>query len=276
LRRDTMSVDQDASKPSGSAKDGSQRWRILTAGLVICISALLYIRFHHLLTIASLRRHHTEVLDLVEAHPRLAPMCYIGTLILVIGITCPGATMLSFIGGILFKQPYASCYAYIGYIVGASISYLVTSFILGDVMRRRLAENSQLYQKFEANVRRNAFAYLVAARYTMVFPFFFVNAAAALVGVRWRIFVAATSVSCIPGAVIYTTAGGALANLLHKIGDDDVVDKTELIWLALKDPNVKICLVGLSIALVVVASVHLLQSRGSSSASSAEKADKAE
>uniref|UniRef100_A0A7S2BN48 VTT domain-containing protein n=1 Tax=Alexandrium andersonii TaxID=327968 RepID=A0A7S2BN48_9DINO len=271
-----MSVDQDASKPSGSAKDGSQRWRILTAGLVICISALLYIRFHHLLTIASLRRHHTEVLDLVEAHPRLAPMCYIGTLILVIGITCPGATMLSFIGGILFKQPYASCYAYIGYIVGASISYLVTSFILGDVMRRRLAENSQLYQKFEANVRRNAFAYLVAARYTMVFPFFFVNAAAALVGVRWRIFVAATSVSCIPGAVIYTTAGGALANLLHKIGDDDVVDKTELIWLALKDPNVKICLVGLSIALVVVASVHLLQSRGSSSASSAEKADKAE
>lgn len=37
-----------------------------------------------------------------------------------------------------------------------------------------------------------------------------------------RTFVAATSLSCVPGAVIYTTAGGALANLLHSLGDDDV------------------------------------------------------
>jgi len=273
-----MSVDKEGKmepedNSKNAAKDASQRGRIVAAVLVLGVSAFLYIRFHHLLTVASLRRHHTDILDLVDANPRLAPLCYIGTLVLVIGITCPGATMLSFIGGILFKQPYASCYAYVGYIVGASISYFVTSFILGDFMRRRLAEKSQLYQKFEANVRRNAFAYLVAARYTMVFPFFFVNAAAALVGVRWRTFVAATSVSCIPGSVIYTTAGGALANLLHKIGDDDVVDKTELIVLALKDPNVKVCLAGLSIALLVLASVHTLQSR---SPSAPEKANKAE
>mmetsp|Transcript_39817 Transcript_39817/g.80464 ORF Transcript_39817/g.80464 Transcript_39817/m.80464 type:complete len:269 (-) Transcript_39817:83-889(-) len=268
-----MSADQDSGKSSEGTKDGSSRWRLLTAAGVVAISAFLYIRFHHLLTVASLRRHHTEILELVDANPRLAPLCYIGTLVLVIGITCPGATMLSFIGGILFKQPYASCYAYCGYIVGASISYFVTSFILGDFMRRRLAEKSQLYQKFEANVRRNAFAYLVAARYTMVFPFFFVNAAAALVGVRWRIFVAATSVSCIPGSVIYTTAGGALANLLHKIGDDDVVDKTELIWLALKDPNVKICIAGLSVALVVLGSVQAFSSRSSPAVEKAEKAE---
>lgn len=54
-----------------------------------------------------------------------------------------------------------------------------------------------------------------------VFPFFFVNGAAALVGVRCRTFIAATSVSCVPGSVIYTTAGGALANLLHKMSDDE-------------------------------------------------------
>lgn len=197
------------------------------------------------------------VLELVDANPRAAPLCYIGSLICVIGLTCPGATMLSFIGGVLFKQPYASCYAYIGYIIGATISYFVTTFILGDYMRRRLAAKSQLYQKFEANVRRNAFAYLVAARYTMVFPFFFVNAAAALVGVRCRTFIAATSVSCVPGAVIYTTAGGALANLLHKTGEQDVVNKSELIWLALADPNVKVCLGGVSVALSILGIVHL-------------------
>jgi len=226
---------------------------------VVGVSAGLYLKFGELLTVANLKRNHTAILELVDAHPVLAPLCYIGTLVTVIGLTCPGATMLSFIGGVLFKQPYASAYAYVGYIVGATISYFVTSFILGDFMRRRLAEKSSLYKKFEANVRRNAFMYLVAARYTMVFPFFFVNAAAALVGVDCRTFIAATSVSCVPGSVIYTTAGGALANLLHSLGNDAEVDKTQLLWMAMKDPNVQVCLGGISFALCILGAVKLLR-----------------
>eukprot|EP00429_Kryptoperidinium_foliaceum_P016519 CAMPEP_0176047586 /NCGR_PEP_ID=MMETSP0120_2-20121206/23634_1 /TAXON_ID=160619 /ORGANISM="Kryptoperidinium foliaceum, Strain CCMP 1326" /LENGTH=254 /DNA_ID=CAMNT_0017381001 /DNA_START=80 /DNA_END=844 /DNA_ORIENTATION=+ len=233
--------------------------RVVALLAVLSVSVGLYTRFHHLLTISSLRSNHSAILALVDANPRLAPLCYIGTLVVVIGLTCPGATMLSFIGGILFQQPYASAYAYCGYIVGATISYFVTSFILGDFMRRRLAAKSQLFQKFEANVKRNAFVYLVVARYTLVFPFFFVNAAAALVGVDWRTFVAATSVSCVPGSVIYTTAGRALANMLHSLGDDDVVDKTQLIWMAIADPNVKACLGSLSVALCVLAAVRIMQ-----------------
>mmetsp|Transcript_67329 Transcript_67329/g.219306 ORF Transcript_67329/g.219306 Transcript_67329/m.219306 type:complete len:254 (+) Transcript_67329:84-845(+) len=232
------------------------------AGLaMIGVSVVLYVNFHHLLTIKSLRANHSAILATVAANPRLAPLCYIGVLTAVIGITCPGATMLSFIGGILFEQPYASGYAYCGYIVGATISFFVTTFILGDYMRKRLAEKSTLYTKFEANVKRNAFGYLVAARYTMVFPFFFVNAAAALVGVHWKTFIAATTISCIPGSVIYTTAGGALANLLHKLGDEDKVDNSQLIWMALDDPNVRICIGGMSCALLVLLTVRQLTPR---------------
>lgn len=227
--------------------------RILAGALVVSISVTLYWQFHELLTVASLRQNHSAILELVAANPRLAPLCYMSTLIVVIGLTCPGATMLSFIGGILFEQPYASIFAYVGYIIGALISYMVATFVLGDYMRRRLAEKSDLYQKFEANVKKNAFLYLVGARFTMVFPFFFVNAAAALVGVHWGTFAAASSVSCIPGSVIYTTAGGALANLLHKTGDD--IDKSELIWIALSDPNVKACMVALGCALVIAGGI---------------------
>ncbi|CAL1150304.1 unnamed protein product [Cladocopium goreaui] len=251
----------------GSNKQANNRWRVLAGASVVSTSIGLYLRFHHLLSIASLRRNHDSIVEMVDQHPVLAPLCYIGVLVAVIGITCPGATMLSFLGGVLFKQPYASMYAYIGYIVGATISYFVTTFVLGDYMRKRLAANSQLYQKFEANVRRNAFAYLVAARYTMVFPFFFVNGAAALVGVRCRTFIAATSVSCIPGSVIYTTAGGALANLLHKMTDDEELDKSQLIWAALSDSNVKICMAGVTCALMVVAIIQFTQSEEKSKGS---------
>mmetsp|Transcript_100806 Transcript_100806/g.285755 ORF Transcript_100806/g.285755 Transcript_100806/m.285755 type:complete len:268 (+) Transcript_100806:73-876(+) len=258
---------------SASASGGG-KWRLAAGFSVIAVSACLYLRFHHLLTIASLQTNHSAILALVADHPLLAPLCYIGALILVIGLTCPGATMLSFIGGVLFEQPYASVYAYIGYIIGASISFLVTSFVLGDFMRRRLAAKSSLYKKFEANIHRNAFLYLVVARYTMVFPFFFVNGAAALVGVRWRTFAAATSVSCVPGSVIYTTAGGALANLLHKLKEGEAVNKTDLIWMALSDPNVKICLAGISCALTVVMVVNILQARSSPAGEKAsEKTD---
>merc|ERR1719277_2384231 len=254
--------DAEGGAPGAEGGGGLGKSRLLAMAAVVGISVCLYAKFHHLLTISSLKQNHSAILAAVDANPRLAPLCYIGTLVLVIGLTCPGATMLSFVGGILFKQPYASCYAYLGYIVGATISYFVTTFILGDFMRRRLAAKSSLYQKFEANVRRNAFAYLVVARYTMVFPFFFVNAAAALVGVEWKTFVAATSVSCIPGSVIYTTAGGALANLLHKLGDDAVVDKSQLLWMAVSDPNVKICLGGITFAMVVLAVVQYFMREG--------------
>jgi len=234
---------------------GKARLGVLLA--VFCTSAFLYIKYHHLLTISELKNNHGHILAWVDANPALAPLCYIGTLFVVIGLTCPGATMLSFIGGILFKQPYASVYAYIGYITGALCSYMVTTFILGDFMRRRLAEKSSLYIKFEKNVKRNAFGYLVAARFTLVFPFFFVNGAAALVGVKWSTFAAATAVSCIPGAVIYTTAGAALANLLQNI-DADNFDKSKLIFMALEDPNVRLCMVFLALALTVMAAVRKL------------------
>eukprot|EP00933_Yihiella_yeosuensis_P013144 TRINITY_DN12315_c1_g3_i1.p1 TRINITY_DN12315_c1_g3~~TRINITY_DN12315_c1_g3_i1.p1 ORF type:complete len:257 (-),score=34.12 TRINITY_DN12315_c1_g3_i1:225-995(-) len=235
-----------------SGEDRGMKRRLALGAAVFAVSAGLYIRFHHFLTISSLRKNHSTIVEMVDAHPILAPACYIGSLVCVIGLTCPGATMLSFVGGVLFKQPYASFYAYTGYIVGATISYFVTTFVLGDFMRRRLAEKSTLFTKFEKNVRRNAFAYLVAARYTMVFPFFFVNAAAALVGVDVRTFMAATSVSCIPGSVIYTTAGGALVNLMHKMGEDEELDKSKLIWAATEDPNVRICIAFVTIALAVV------------------------
>lgn len=235
--------------------------RIAFAACVIGLSAFVYVKFHHLLTLAGLRANHSAVVELVAAYPTLAPACYIGTLIVVIGLTCPGATMLSFIGGVFFKQPYASLYAYIGYIIGATVSYVVTTFILGDYMRQKLAANSQLFTKFEKNVRKNAFLYLVVARFTLVFPFFFVNGAAALVGVHWRTFVAATTMSCIPGAVIYTTAGGALANMLHALGDNDDVDKSKLIWMALDDPNVRCCMGGLAFAMCVLMAAKFYQSK---------------
>lgn len=248
-------------EPNSSKSDDSRisaKWRVLALCAMLGTSAVLYVKYHHLLTVASLKENHGLIQEVVEANPVLAPLLYIGTLVLVIGITCPGATMLSFIGGILFKQPYASLYAYIGYIIGATISFLVTTFILGDMMRKRLAAKSQLFQKFEANVKRNAFIYLVAARYTLVFPFFFVNAAAALVGVKISVFVAASSLSCIPGSVIYTTAGGALANMLHKIDANEKVDKTQLVWMALSEPNVKVCLGLVCLCLVVMATVKFL------------------
>jgi len=241
------------------------------AGLVVGISAFLYINFHHLLSISELRKNHSLLLDFVDVNPTLAPLCYIGILITVIGLTCPGATMLSFVGGIFFKQPYASVYAYIGYIIGATISYFVTRFILGDYMRRKLARNSSLYQKFEGNIRRNAFMYLVIARYTMVFPFCFVNGAAALVGVNVLTFLAASSLSCIPGALIYTTAGGALANLLHKMDDEASLDKNALISMATQDPNVRMCLVGLGVVFSVLLVVKFFKLDGTETDRSVEE-----
>ena len=137
-----------------------------------------------------------------------------------IALTIPGATTLSFAAGLLFKQPYAALYAYIGYVIGACCSYWLVRTVLADYVKPMLRPDSAVYKKLESRLKKNGFVYLILARYTLIFPYWFVTATASIVGVPFLTFAPATSIAVIPGAVIYTTAGVALSAILDSLDND--------------------------------------------------------
>jgi len=236
---------------------------------IIATSVGLYLTYGHLLTLDSLKQHQRAIHGRIEVHPVQAALCYLFVMVCVIGLTCPGATVLSFAGGVLFPQPWASVLAYLGFVLGATVSYAMVTFLLRDMMQERIGSSSALYRRFETNMQDNAFFYLVAARYCFVFPFWFVNAASALVGVEIRTFLAATSVSCVPGAVVYTSAGGLLSGILDKVSNTSEINTKELIYMAMAEPHIVYLLVSLAVVLVLLVVMRRYQVR-----MEAEKASK--
>ena len=68
-------------------------------------------------------------------------------------------------------------------------------YVLGDVMRRKAGP---FLQRMEAGFQENALSYLLVLRLVPAFPFWTVNLAPALLGVRLPVYVLATAVGIAP------------------------------------------------------------------------------
>lgn len=192
------------------------------AVLLIVLPLFVYWRFGHLLTIHALKANRDWLAQFVEKNFFLSSTVFTAAMILDIALTIPGATTLSFAGGLFFPQPFAALYAYVGYVVGACASYFLVKTVLTDYIRPMLRPDSSMFKKLEAKLKQDAFAYVILARYTLIFPYWFVTATASIVGVPFWTFAPATSIAVIPGAVIYTTAGVALSAILDTLDDEGV------------------------------------------------------
>ena len=199
--------------------------------LLVLVPALVFFQFGHLLSIQALKTNRDWIAAYVDSHYVFSSFLFIAILTLDIALTIPGATSLSFAGGLFFKQPFAAIYAYTGYVLGASCSYWLVRTVLADYVRPMLRPNSATFKKLEKKLKENGFVYVIIARYTLLFPYWFVTATASIVGVPFLTFAPATSIAVIPGAVIYTTAGVALSSILEsedltKISPTDLIIRT--------------------------------------------------
>ena len=108
-------------------------------GVLACVMVTLYLNFAKYLTIQSLKENHQVITTFVDENPTTSAVAYVSVMTLIIGLTLPGTTALSFAGGVLFKQPQACFLAYLGYVFGASASYALVRFVFGDFFRKKVA-----------------------------------------------------------------------------------------------------------------------------------------
>ncbi|KAF4671358.1 hypothetical protein FOL47_001561 [Perkinsus chesapeaki] len=223
------------------------RFRLGFGVAMLAVAFSLYYKFGYLLSLHSIKVNRDWIAAEVDKNFWLSGCIYMMAMCLDIGLTIPGATTLSFAGGLFFDQPYAAIFSYLGYVIGACVSYLLVRTVLADFAKWLLNTDSALYRKLERNLKDNAFVYLIAARYTLVFPFWFVNGCAALIGVPFTTFMSATGVAVIPGSVLYTTAGRAMTNVLATLDQDTKVSATDVLIQSMGSDDVKACAVSLAI-----------------------------
>src|SRR5262249_15281255 len=137
---------------------------------------------------------------------------FIAIYILAVSLSLPGGLFLTISGGLLFGAVIGGAGAVGGGALRAAPVFLLARrAFCAYIPRRARPPPSQLGDGFCAN----AFSYLLFLRLVPVFPFFLVNLAPALVGVRVATFVAATAIGIIPATFVFASVGAGLDSVIQ-------------------------------------------------------------
>jgi uncharacterized membrane protein YdjX (TVP38/TMEM64 family) len=126
---------------------------------------------------------------------------------------------------VLFGTTMGGLLAIIGATCGAVVLFLVVRNLLGDVVAARAG---RLIARIRPGLERDGFNYLLAIRLVPVVPFWLVNLAPALVGMRLGPYALATLIGIVPSTFVFASIGAGLAVVLASGGQPDLSEVLSL------------------------------------------------
>ncbi len=175
------------------------------AGLVWWSGLLEYV------SLQQLAENRETLRDLVSGHLVLALLTFMVAYTAVVAMSLPVAAPLTLTGGFLFGGLTGGMATVVSATLGAVIIFLLARTALAGTFARKAGP---LLGKFRAGFQDNAISYLLFLRLVPLFPFWLVNLAPALLGVKLRDFVVATFVGIIPGSFAFALTGAGLDSVL--------------------------------------------------------------
>lgn len=187
--------------------------------------------FDQYLTFETLKQHRETLLAFVSNYRFLAPLIYMLVYAAVVALSVPGGAVMTIAGGFLFGSLFGTFYVVIAATIGATMLFLIARTALGDSLRTFAGP---WMQKMRKGFQDDGFHYLLVLRLIPLFPFFVVNLVPAFLGVKTRIYVAATLIGIIPGSFVYATVGAGIGSVFDAGETFAVVNiLTPQVWLAL-------------------------------------------
>jgi uncharacterized membrane protein YdjX (TVP38/TMEM64 family) len=171
--------------------------------------------WHRELSFETLVRHRASIDAFVAQHYAAALAAFVALYIVVTALSIPGAVVLTICGGILFGWLAGGLAAIVGATTGATIIFSIARTACGESLMRSVGPR---VRKIANGFRSNAFSYLLFLRLVPIFPFWLVNLAPALVGVRLATFVGATALGIVPGTFAYAVVGDGLDSMIRAEG----------------------------------------------------------
>ncbi len=182
---------------------------ILLIGLLLIV-LFFYFDLKQYLTLASLKANHQLLLTFYAEHALLMVAAFMAIYIIQTALALPGATILSLSAGAIFGPLLGTIYAVSAASAGATLSFLVTRYLLRDAV---LARFGNKLEGINQELERRGLNYLLFLRLVPVFPFFLINLAAGLTRLPLRIFMLGTFIGIIPGGFVFVNAGASLASI---------------------------------------------------------------
>ena len=187
--------------------------RLLPLGVLVAAWVVFMLAGgYRYLTFSALAHNRDWLCGLVQRWGVLSALLYIGAYAILVALSVPGAAILTIAGGFLFGTWVGGLCAVIGATLGATAIFLAARAGLGGLTRRA----GRFVAKLEAGFRADAFNYLLVLRLVPIFPFWLVNLASAVVGVRLPTYVLATFLGIMPATFIFASLGNGLGSLVEE------------------------------------------------------------
>ena len=186
--------------------------RIVLLGLFVAIAAAIAaFGVPGWLSWAALAAHQTELRDVAARHPAGAAAAYIVVYCAAVALSVPGGGVLTLAGGLMFGPWRGALFAVLGASSGAVLLFLLARSVFAAPLARRLGGFAE---RLRDGLARDGFNYLLALRLVPVVPFWLVNLAPALLGMRLLPYAGATVLGIIPASVVFAGVGAGLGDVL--------------------------------------------------------------
>ncbi|WP_017931979.1 TVP38/TMEM64 family protein [Robiginitomaculum antarcticum] len=186
---------------------------------IIVIGFILFFALggHKYVSLDTLKEQKVTFKAFVEGNYFIAALAFMSAYAALTAISFPGAWVLSLLGGFLFGTLIGGSFIVIGATVGAAVIFLAVRYAFRDWFKDKLG--GKTLEKFEKGLQENELSYLFILRLVPAFPFFVVNIAPALFGVKFRNYLVTTFFGIMPGSFVYASVGAGIGAALDA-GED--------------------------------------------------------
>jgi uncharacterized membrane protein YdjX (TVP38/TMEM64 family) len=205
----------------GNMQDAPLLWARLrrfvpVAVVILAMAAVFCSGVYRQISLETLVQHRMAIDAFVAAHGVAAVVGFVAIYVTAVALSIPGASLLTMSSGILFGVVVGASASVVGATAGATLVFMIARSACGEALARRAGP---LANKIACGFRANAFNYLLFLRLVPAFPFFLVNLAPALVGVKPSTFVAATAIGIVPATFAFAFLGAGLDSVLAAPGE---------------------------------------------------------
>ncbi len=170
---------------------------------------------HRYLSFAALAEYHQVLMGLVADRPALATLAYLGVYTGAIALALPIGPVLTITGGLLFGIWMGTGLAALAATVGACVLFLVVRTAIAPTLARR---TGGIMGRLRTGLERDGFWYLLSLRLLPIVPYWAGTMAPAVVGMRLRPFLIATSLGILPGTAVFASLGTGVGKILAQGG----------------------------------------------------------
>ena len=160
-------------------------------------------------------QYHSELLGFIENKFFSSLILFTIIYAISIAISLPIGSFLTFIGGYIF----GAYYGFFSVIIGATVGALILFMIIKVGILRTIGsihQKSDLINKIKFGIDKNIWSYLFFIRFFPIFPFWFVNIAPAILGVRLLPYTVTTFFGIMPGSLSIILIGSGVEDIVNK------------------------------------------------------------